>query len=84
MSTRMVEVRAKVLKQNDLLAHALRERFQREGTCVVGLVSSPGSGKTAFLEKLLGSLRGITVSLPWWEIWPPRMMRRACSARRPT
>jgi hydrogenase nickel incorporation protein HypB len=56
MSTRMVEVRAKVLKQNDLLARALRERFRREGTCVVGLVSSPGSGKTAFLEKLLAGL----------------------------
>lgn len=56
MSTRMVEVRAKVLKQNDLLARSLRERFQRSGTCVVGLVSSPGSGKTAFLEKLLGGL----------------------------
>ena len=56
MSTRMVEVRAKVLKQNDLLARALRERFQRSGTCVVGLVSSPGSGKTAFLEKLLSEL----------------------------
>src|ERR1700735_5199641 len=56
MSTRMVEVRAKVLKQNDLLARALRERFTREGTCVVGLVSSPGSGKTAFLEKLLSGL----------------------------
>jgi hydrogenase nickel incorporation protein HypB len=56
MSTRIVEVRAKVLKQNDLLARALRERFQRNGTCVVGLVSSPGSGKTAFLEKILGRL----------------------------
>ncbi len=56
MSTRMVEVRAKVLKQNDLLAQVLRERFQKSGTCVVGLVSSPGSGKTAFLEKLLSSL----------------------------
>jgi hydrogenase nickel incorporation protein HypB len=56
MSTRMVEVRAKVLKQNDLLARALRERFQRSGTCVVGLVSSPGSGKTAFLETLLSEL----------------------------
>jgi hydrogenase nickel incorporation protein HypB len=56
MSTRIVEVRAKVLKQNDLLARALRERFQRSGTCVVGLVSSPGSGKTAFLEKLLAGL----------------------------
>ncbi|MEO7030062.1 MAG: hydrogenase nickel incorporation protein HypB [Acidobacteriaceae bacterium] len=56
MSTRMVEVRAKVLKQNDVLARSLREKFQREGTCVVGLVSSPGSGKTAFLEKLLARL----------------------------
>src|SRR5580698_4937054 len=56
MSSRMVEVRAKVLKQNDLLARYLRERFRTEGTCVVGLVSSPGSGKTAFLEKLLSGL----------------------------
>ena len=56
MSTRMVEVRAKVMKQNDLLARALRERFQQQNTCVIGLVSSPGSGKTAFLEKLLALL----------------------------
>ena len=56
MSTRIVEVRAKVMKQNDLLAHALRERFEASGVLVVGLVSSPGSGKTAFLEKLLGGL----------------------------
>jgi hydrogenase nickel incorporation protein HypB len=56
MNTRMVEVRAKVMKQNDLLARALRERFQRQDTCVIGLVSSPGSGKTAFLEKLLAGL----------------------------
>ncbi len=56
MTTRMVEVRAKVLKQNDMLAHSLREQFHKNGTCVAGLVSSPGSGKTAFLEKLLGIL----------------------------
>jgi hydrogenase nickel incorporation protein HypB len=58
MSTRIVEVRARVMKQNDLLAHALRERFQASGVSVVGLVSSPGSGKTAFLEKILGGLAG--------------------------
>jgi hydrogenase nickel incorporation protein HypB len=56
LSTRMVEVRAKVLKQNDLLARALREKFNASGVYVVGLVSSPGSGKTAFLEKLLAGL----------------------------
>jgi hydrogenase nickel incorporation protein HypB len=56
VSTRIVEIRAKVMKENDLLAHALRERFKTSGVSVVGLVSSPGSGKTAFLEKLLSGL----------------------------
>ena len=85
MSTRMVEVRAKVLKQNDLLARALRERFRREGTCVVGLVSSPGSGKTAFLEKLLArAWRATPGWLPWWGIWPRKMMPHGCGAPRRT
>ncbi len=59
MSTqpRLVEVRQKVLKRNDLLARELRERFRAAGVYVVSLVSSPGSGKTAFLEKTLTLLR---------------------------
>lgn len=59
MSTepRLVEVRQKVLKQNDLLARSLRNRFREAGVYVVSLVSSPGSGKTMFLEKMLTMLR---------------------------
>lgn len=59
MSTppRLIQVRENVLKQNDLLARALRQRFQEAGVYVVSLVSSPGSGKTAFLEKTLAALR---------------------------
>lgn len=53
---RLVEVRQKVLKRNDLLAQALRDRFRAAGVYVVSLVSSPGSGKTAFLEKTLSLL----------------------------
>jgi hydrogenase nickel incorporation protein HypB len=53
---RLVQVREKVLKQNDLLARALRERFNEAGVFVVSLVSSPGSGKTMLLEKTLASL----------------------------
>jgi hydrogenase nickel incorporation protein HypB len=53
---RLIEVRAKVLKQNDLLARELRDQFRRSGVYVVSLVSSPGSGKTAFLEKVLSEL----------------------------
>jgi hydrogenase nickel incorporation protein HypB len=54
---RLLEVRKNVLKQNDLVARALRERFSADGTFVVSLVSSPGAGKTAFLEKTLTLLR---------------------------
>jgi hydrogenase nickel incorporation protein HypB len=54
---RIVEVRQKVLKQNDLLARELRQRFKDGGVFVVSLASSPGSGKTAFLEKTLTLLR---------------------------
>jgi hydrogenase nickel incorporation protein HypB len=53
---RLIEVRAKVLKQNDLLARELRQQFRRSGVYVVSLVSSAGSGKTAFLEKILAHL----------------------------
>ena len=54
---RLVEVRKNVLRQNDLAARALREQFRAAGVFVVSLVSSPGSGKTAFLERTLTLLR---------------------------
>jgi hydrogenase nickel incorporation protein HypB len=53
---RLVAVREHLLKKNDLQARALRERFRQAGVLVVSLVSSPGSGKTAFLERTLGAL----------------------------
>jgi hydrogenase nickel incorporation protein HypB len=55
--TRLVEVRKNVLKQNDLLARDLREQFRSAGVFVVSLVSSPGAGKTTFLEKTLTLLQ---------------------------
>lgn len=54
--TRLVEVRQHVLKQNDVAARTLRERFRDAGVYVVSLVSSPGAGKTAFLERVLTDL----------------------------
>jgi hydrogenase nickel incorporation protein HypB len=55
---RIVEVRERVLKQNDLLARELRQRFQEAQVRVISLVSSPGSGKTTLLEKTLTLLKG--------------------------
>lgn len=57
VTTRLVEVRTKILKQNDVVARRLRECFHHSGVFVVSLVSSPGSGKTMFLERTLDMLR---------------------------
>ncbi|MEO8072300.1 MAG: hydrogenase nickel incorporation protein HypB [Acidobacteriota bacterium] len=54
---RLIEVRKNVLKQNDVLARELRSRFEAANVFVISLVSSPGSGKTAFLEKTLTLLK---------------------------
>jgi hydrogenase nickel incorporation protein HypB len=54
---RLVEVRRNVLRQNDVIARSLREQFHAAGVFVVSLVSSPGSGKTTFLEKTLTQLQ---------------------------
>ena len=57
MTTRIVELRRGILKKNDELAAGLRERFTKAGVLVLNLVSSPGTGKTAFLERTLRELR---------------------------
>jgi hydrogenase nickel incorporation protein HypB len=55
---RIVEVRQNVLKKNDEIARALRQRFEEAGVYVVSLVSSPGAGKTTVLEKTASALAG--------------------------
>src|ERR1039458_3233415 len=57
MTTRIVELRKGILKKNDELARELRQRFEAAGVLVLNLVSSPGTGKTAFLERTLRELR---------------------------
>lgn len=57
MPPRIVELRQGLLKKNDEIAAALRLRFRAAGVYVVNLVSSPGSGKTAMLERTLVELR---------------------------
>ena len=55
------EAKQKILSANAAAAAKLRERARAQGTLVVNLISSPGSGKTALLEatatKLAGRLR---------------------------
>jgi hydrogenase nickel incorporation protein HypB len=55
-SPRIIEVRARILKENDVLARELRARFERAGVTVISFVSSPGAGKTTFLEKMISMM----------------------------
>jgi hydrogenase nickel incorporation protein HypB len=48
-------VEKKVLSENDRLAAVLRQRYRDENILCVNFISSPGSGKTALLEKTLAS-----------------------------
>ena len=48
-------VEKKVLSENDRLAAELRQRYREQNILCVNLISSPGSGKTALLERTLAS-----------------------------
>jgi len=53
--TTKVPLERKVLSENDRLAAELRAEFARHGVRCLNLISSPGSGKTALLERTLGA-----------------------------
>jgi hydrogenase nickel incorporation protein HypB len=57
MSTRVLEIRKGVLNKNDELARSLRQRLHAAGLLTLNLVSSPGAGKTRFLELTLRTMR---------------------------
>jgi hydrogenase nickel incorporation protein HypB len=48
-----IAVEKKVLNENQILAEQLRERYRQNGVLCLNLISSPGSGKTALLERTL-------------------------------
>lgn len=56
MTTRIVDIQQNVLRKNDQLADHLRTQFAAAGLYVLNLMSSPGSGKTRFLEETLRQL----------------------------
>lgn len=56
MAVRRIEVRERVMERNDALAREVRRRLETHGVPAYNLVSSPGSGKTALLERTLQEL----------------------------
>jgi hydrogenase nickel incorporation protein HypB len=56
MGIRLLEVRQGVLNKNDALATGLRQQFRAAGVLALNVVSSPGTGKTAFLERSMRAM----------------------------
>ena len=56
MPVRVIEVRERVMAQNDLIAAEVRRRLDEAGVPSLNLMSSPGAGKTLLLERTLAEL----------------------------
>ena len=54
---RVIELERDILQQNDVSAARNRGYFEAKKITAINLVSSPGSGKTTFLEKTLSDLK---------------------------
>ena len=54
---RVIEVKQSIFADNDARAEALRQRLKRQGTYFINLMSSPGSGKTTTLTRLLSIMK---------------------------
>lgn len=54
----VITVERKVLEKNDAIAAHNRVRLQAHGVFAFNIVSSPGAGKTALLERTIERLRG--------------------------
>lgn len=55
---RIIEVKESVFADNDRDAAVLRAQLEAEGTFLINLMSSPGSGKTSTLLSLVKALEG--------------------------
>ena len=58
MAVRVIEVRERVMEQNDIIAADVRRRLDDSGVFALNLVSSPGAGKTLLLERTLADVGG--------------------------
>jgi hydrogenase nickel incorporation protein HypB len=82
---RILEVRTRILKKNDELAREMRREFESLGLLVVNMVSSPGTGKTAFLKETLSRLlaRGIPAAAVVGDLETDNDARRLAASGAP-
>lgn len=76
-----VAVEEKVLNENQRLALELRQRFRDHNVFCLNLISSPGSGKTALLERTLEAMpKGARIAVLTGDIQTENDARRLAVA----
>jgi hydrogenase nickel incorporation protein HypB len=58
-----IKVAEDALDANETIARANRDDFDHAGVSVVNLMSAPGAGKTALLERAIAGLEGIRIGV---------------------
>jgi hydrogenase nickel incorporation protein HypB len=56
MAVRVIDIRERVMAQNDAIAAQVRRRLEDADVPAINLMSSPGAGKTLLLERTLADL----------------------------
>ena len=54
----IIKIERKVLAKNDAIASEIRSKFEENGVFAINMVSSPGSGKTSLVEKIIENFSG--------------------------
>lgn len=54
---RVIEIKQNIFKENEVTADKLRDSLKEKGVYLLNLMSSPGSGKTTTLIKLINALK---------------------------
>ncbi len=54
----IIKIERKVLAKNDAIASEIRGKFEENGVFAINMVSSPGSGKTSLVEKIIEYFSG--------------------------
>ncbi len=54
----IIKIERKVLAKNDAIASEIRSKFEENGVFAINMVSSPGSGKTSLVEKVIENFSG--------------------------
>ena len=54
---RLIEIKEEILADNAAAARRIRERLHADRTCLLNIMSSPGSGKTSLILRTIHALR---------------------------